>query len=92
MICAGAAKAFLTERDSLNGPFASEGFLITTDPLTANPAYTRRPSFYTIRALAEVMSRSAPTWPCGRLAVRHPRRRQDHGKGGHGRESARTSR
>ena len=52
MIRAGAAKIFITEPDSLTGPYASEGILNTADPLTADPHYTRRPSFYTIRRLA----------------------------------------
>jgi hypothetical protein len=56
MLCAGAAKVFLTERDNLGGRFASEGFLQTSDPLTAHPAFTRRPSFYAIRALAQAQS------------------------------------
>jgi hypothetical protein len=49
---AGAAIVFVTERDSLTGAYASEGVLQSTDPLTANPVYTRRPSFYTVRTLA----------------------------------------
>jgi hypothetical protein len=52
MICAGASMVFLTERDSLSGPYASEGFLKVTDPLPAFPTYVRRPSFDTIRRLA----------------------------------------
>jgi hypothetical protein len=53
MICAGASKVFLTERGMPGGQFASEGFLQTTDPLTAAPSFTLRPSFYAIRALAD---------------------------------------
>jgi hypothetical protein len=56
MLDAGAAMVFVTERDALTGPYASEGFLRTSDPLTADPAYTRRPSFYAIRALAHAES------------------------------------
>jgi hypothetical protein len=52
MIYAGAAKVFVTERDTLSGPYASEGFLQTPDPLPAFPTYTRRPSFYTIEHVA----------------------------------------
>jgi hypothetical protein len=52
MIRAGAGKVFVTERDSMTGRFASEGVLHTIDPLTAFPDYTRRPSFYAVRALA----------------------------------------
>ena len=59
MIRAGAAKIFITERDSLTGPYASEGILNTTDPLTADPRYTRRPSFYTIHRLAHHEWRNA---------------------------------
>jgi hypothetical protein len=49
MLHAGAAMVFVTERDNLTGPYASEGILETPDPLTANPQYTRRPSYYSIR-------------------------------------------
>lgn len=59
MICAGAAKVFITERDSLTGRYASEGLLKTPDPLPADPTYVRRPSFYAIRALASTTSRAA---------------------------------
>jgi hypothetical protein len=52
MIRAGAAMVFITERDALGGRFASEGILDTSDPLSADPQYTRRPSFYAVRALA----------------------------------------
>jgi hypothetical protein len=52
MLRAGAAMVFATERDSLTGAYASEGVLHSTDPLTANPIYARRPSFYAIRTLA----------------------------------------
>jgi hypothetical protein len=61
MIRAGASKVFVTERDSLDGPFASEGILDNTDPLAANPSYTRRPSFYTLRALATGTHGPPPT-------------------------------
>jgi hypothetical protein len=71
MICAGAAKVFVTERDSLTGPFASEGFLQSTDPLTADPAYTRRPSFYALRALAHGSWRTATAREPG-CAADHP--------------------
>jgi hypothetical protein len=59
MIHAGAAMVFVTERDSLTGRYASEGVLQSTDPLIANPTYTRRPSFYAVRALARCADRSA---------------------------------
>jgi hypothetical protein len=61
MLQSGAAMVFVTERDSLTGRFASEGILQSTDPLTADPRYRRRSSFYAVRELAR------------RLA--HPRRR-----------------
>jgi hypothetical protein len=51
MIRAGAAKVFITERDAMSGPFASEGILDTSDPLTADPQYTRRPSFAAVRKM-----------------------------------------
>ena len=41
MIKAGASKVFVTERDTLTGPYASEGFLQTPDPLPAFPTYAR---------------------------------------------------
>jgi hypothetical protein len=52
MLRAGAAAVFVTERDALTGRYASEGVLDTTDPLTADPVYTRRPSFGVVRRLA----------------------------------------
>jgi hypothetical protein len=74
MICAGAAMVFVTERDALTGPYASEGFLRTSDPLTADPAYTRRPSFYAIRALARAESRGASAERAGCRADRPAKR------------------
>jgi hypothetical protein len=58
MIGAGAAKGFVTARDSLSGPFASEGVLQSSDPLTASPSYRRRPAFYAMRLLARRYRRS----------------------------------
>jgi hypothetical protein len=52
MLGAGAAMVFVTERDSMSGRFASEGILRSSDPLTADPQYAPRPSFYAVRALA----------------------------------------
>jgi hypothetical protein len=57
MISAGAAKVFITERDALGGGFASEGILNTSDPLPADPPYSRRPSFYAVRASASRLGR-----------------------------------
>ena len=53
MLGAGAAMVFVTERDWGTGRYASEGVLDTSDPLTASPIYTRRPSFYVTQKLAE---------------------------------------
>jgi hypothetical protein len=52
MLTAGATMVFVTERDSLAGGYASEGILRSSDPLTADPFYVRRPSFYAVRAIA----------------------------------------
>jgi hypothetical protein len=60
MLNAGAAIVFVTERDSLTGTFASEGVLQSTDPLTADPQYTRRPSFVAIRKLVLMGARGLP--------------------------------
>jgi hypothetical protein len=72
MIRAGASRVFVTERDALGGGFASEGILDTSDPLQADPQYTRRPSFYALRALArhgggpvEARRRGGPARPRG---------------------------
>jgi hypothetical protein len=51
MLGAGAAKVFVTERDALSGRYASEGVLDSDDPLTADPQFTRRPSFYAVQRL-----------------------------------------
>ena len=45
------AMVFVTERDTQTGPYASEGILQSADPLTANPQYTRRPSYYAVQTL-----------------------------------------
>ncbi len=66
MIKAGASKVFVTERDTLTGPYASEGFLQTPDPLPAYPTYTRRPSFYTIQQLAQ------ENWQTASSSQTHP--------------------
>jgi hypothetical protein len=52
MLTAGATMVFVTERDSLAGRYASEGILRSSDPLTGDPFYVRRPSFYAVRAIA----------------------------------------
>jgi hypothetical protein len=53
MIAAGAGKVFATERDAMTGRYASEGVLSAPDPLPALPSFTRRPSFYAVRSLAD---------------------------------------
>ena len=58
MLGAGAANVFVTERDAVGGRYASEGVLDTADPLTDSPVYTRRPSFYVVRHLADGAWRS----------------------------------
>jgi hypothetical protein len=57
---AGAPIVFVTERDALTGRFAAEGILQSTDPLTADPQYTRRPSHYAIQALIQHERRAIP--------------------------------
>jgi hypothetical protein len=52
MLNAGAAIVFVTERDTQTGRFASEGILHSADPLTGDPRYSLRPSFYAVRGLA----------------------------------------
>jgi hypothetical protein len=51
MLTAGATMVFVTERDSLAGRYASEGILRSSDPLTADPSYVRRPSFYAVQTI-----------------------------------------
>ena len=46
-------------------------FVQTTDPLPVFPTCTRRPSFYAIRALAQLSSRPAPTSLSQCPTVRH---------------------
>jgi hypothetical protein len=58
MLTAGATMVFVTERDSLAGRYASEGILRSSDPLTAEPFYARRPSFYATRLIARSEARS----------------------------------
>ncbi|MGZ4297005.1 MAG: hypothetical protein ACXVE4_07560 [Solirubrobacteraceae bacterium] len=57
MLHAGAAMVFVTERDSLAGPYASEGILQSTDPLTEDLRFTYRPSFFTTSALIRDVER-----------------------------------
>lgn len=62
-IRAGAAKVFVTERDSLTGRYASGRVLQTGDPRTALPPYVRRPSFYAVRHLAVSRRRATTARP-----------------------------
>ena len=55
MLQSDAAMVFVTERDSMHGVHASEGILQSTDPLTATPVVTRRPSFYAVQTLADTL-------------------------------------
>lgn len=59
MLGAGANMVFVTERDSLTGPYASEGILQTQDPLTDNPPITRRPSYNAVKTLIQRLARAA---------------------------------
>ncbi|MGZ4185467.1 MAG: hypothetical protein ACXVFA_09035 [Solirubrobacteraceae bacterium] len=56
MLDSGAAMVYITERDSLTGRFASEGILQSSDPLTADPQYKLRPSFYAVQTLARQLA------------------------------------
>jgi hypothetical protein len=60
MLQSGAAMVFVTERDSMQSAYASEGLLQSTDPLTSSPLVTRRPSFYAVQALAHRLRAQAP--------------------------------
>jgi hypothetical protein len=55
LVDAGAAEVFVTERDNLSGPFASEGVLggDVADPPPANPQIVSKPAFTTVQAIAE---------------------------------------
>jgi len=57
MLRAGAAMVFVTERDSLGGPYASEGVLQSPDPLPDDPSVTPRPSYYAVSALIRRLAR-----------------------------------
>jgi hypothetical protein len=51
---AGAAKVFISEHDDgLTGVFASEGYLASKEPLTANPIVRRRGAFSSILQLSD---------------------------------------
>ncbi len=59
LIDAGAAEVFVTERDNLSGPFASEGVLggDVADPPPANPQIVTRPAFGVVQAIADCFQR-----------------------------------
>jgi len=84
MLRAGAAKVFATERDTLTGPYASEGFLQTPNPLPAFPTYTRRPSFYAVLHLARERWQFVTRWD------RNPARPSRTVHGGRARQSTGT--
>jgi hypothetical protein len=55
LLDAGATMVFVTERDNLAGPFASEGVLggDVADPPPADPQITPKPAFAVVRAIAD---------------------------------------
>ncbi len=55
LIDAGAAEVFVTERDNLAGPFASEGVLggDVADPPPDDPQIVTRPAFATVQTIAD---------------------------------------
>jgi hypothetical protein len=59
LVRAGAAKVFVTLRDNLSGPYASESVLggIVCDPPSADPQVVRKPSFYALRTLIRALAR-----------------------------------
>jgi hypothetical protein len=61
LVSAGAAKVFVTLRDNLAGPFASEGVIGggVNDPPQPEPLVVRKPAFDSLRGLAGTGSR----WP-----------------------------
>jgi len=58
LIDAGAAEVFVTERDNLSGPFASEGVLGGTvaDPPPADPEIIAKPAVAVVRVTADCFS------------------------------------
>jgi hypothetical protein len=55
LVDAGAAEVFITERDNLSGPFASEGVLggDVADPPPTNPQIVTKPAFAAVQLIAE---------------------------------------
>jgi hypothetical protein len=54
LLAHGAAKVFLTLRDNLGGPFASEGVIAggVSDPPATDPLVVRKPAFAPLSGLA----------------------------------------
>jgi hypothetical protein len=68
LLDAGAAQVFVTERDNLGGPFASEGVLggDVADPPPSDPAIVAKPSFAVVRHVADcftLLGRDCPGPP-----------------------------
>jgi hypothetical protein len=59
LIDAGAAEVFVTERDNLSGPFASEGVLggDVADPPPADPQIVTKPAFATVQSISDCFER-----------------------------------
>jgi hypothetical protein len=55
LVDAGAAEVFVTERDNLSGPFASEGVLggDVADPPPADPEIVTKPAFAVVQTMAD---------------------------------------
>jgi hypothetical protein len=68
LLDAGAAQVFVTERDNLSGPFASEGVLggDVADPPPSDPAIATKPSFAVVGHIADcftLLGRDCPGPP-----------------------------
>lgn len=59
LIDAGAAAVFVTERDNLSGPFASEGVLggDVADPPPSDPELVTKPAFAVVQTIADCFQR-----------------------------------
>jgi hypothetical protein len=73
LVDAGAAMVFVTERDNLSGPSASEGVLggDVADPPPADPQITPKPAFDVVRAAADCYAQFGRDCP-GTPAVASP--------------------
>jgi hypothetical protein len=69
LLAHGAAKVFVTLRDNLGGPFASEGVITggVSDPPAADPLVVRKPAFAALSRLG-VLHDWAPIRPLASLA------------------------